>query len=621
MERKHLLLTISLLVVLCGIAFSQSIADYAMAGDKPEGAWVYSERPVRIFSPRESFYDPSQMIDEAGKFHGTSIRWVYFSVRSAKDKEYVNKNNGYARFGDKIRKAGFVLGGTANSGHGETQPGRDRDYLGEELITCDVTSKEYREYTVRDIQRYMDAGCGQIHFDDPSRTYSSVVRMTGGGFSESAIGKFNQYLDKHIAPGLLLSWGISPDDVRSGKFDFMIFVRKIGDPQRVKAKYPELWQQFVDFHAKELESFYNYEKVKAQEYVDSKGYGFRVVFSCNNGSLNKLDGIPYGFEVWDYFQGETSANYTVQTVQHHYNTIRGAREMGKAQYFLASNDWYCVSEQWSPDCGRVPYLFSNQSIVSSFLKYMTELEKAGDDPAKQFAARKTIEQRIPRSLVNSILSHSDWEEMIGEGVPIDPVGRKLYVERSRRAIGLCYATGSAFFAPYDRWIRGYDGLQHGVRFFGRYDEFGDFYAFIEENAALYDDHEEVFVTGDQLEMEYRARGVPASLRPVVLAGGSGDLFAAVRAIARDESSIVVHLVDWKADFENGSEENHYGRMPFSVRLQNVAFGQRPDRPMEMYLLRPGEEPMRLDGVISPGGYTSYDIPTLNPYGVLSQNLP
>lgn len=608
-------------MILGGNSYSQSIADYARPWDKPEGAWVYSERPVRIFSPRESFYDPSQMIDEAGKFHGTSIRWVYFHVRSAKDKEYVNKHNGYARFGDTIRKAGFVLGGTANSGHGETQPGRDRNYLGEKLHVCDVTSKAYRDYTVRDIQKYLDAGCRQIHFDDPDRTYGSVLRMTGGGFSETAVSKFNEYLLDKTYPSRLRSWEISPDDVRSGEFDFMIFVRKAGDPKKVSLKYPRLWQLFVDFHAEQLEEFYKYQKAMAQEYVDQKGFGFKVVFSCNNSSLNKLDGVPYGFEVWDYFQGETSANYTVQTVQHHYNTIRGAREMGKTQYFLASNDWYCVSEEWSPDCGRVPYLFSNDSIVSALNKYSDALQQAGDDPAKQFAARKTIEQRIPRSLVQAMLSHPDWEEMIGEDAPIDPVGRKLYVERSRRAIGLCYATGSAFFAPYDRWIRGYDGLQHGVRFFGKYEEFGDFYAFIEDNAALYDDHEEVFVTGDQLEMEYRARGVPSSLRPVVFAGGSGNLFATVRAIARDESSIVVHLVDWKADFESGSEENHYGRMPFSVRLQNVAFGQRPDRPMEMYLLRPGEEPMRLDGVISSGGYTSYDIPTLNPYGILSPKLP
>lgn len=604
----------------CG--FAGTIAEYAPNVEKPQWAWSYSERPVRIFSPRESLMDPSQMIEEAKRFHATSIRWVYLRLNDA-EKKYAAEQNGYAKFGAKLNDAGLAWGGAARSGRVLNRPeAQDRTYLGEYRDYCDTTSPVYRELMVNDIKRYLDGGSVQIHFDEPDRTLGAVIHLKGGGFSETAVAKFREYLVLNAAADQLDKWGISKGELDSGTFDFADFVKDKGGPGAVKSSMPGLWQMFADFHADELKMFYEYVKAESQKYADSIGYGGDVIFTCNNTSLIQLEGAPYDFDVFEYFMGESSAQYSRQSAEFIYEKIHKAKELGKRQYFLASNDWFCVSEQWSPQCIRVPNLFNNEMVVREFTRYLNAVDRAGNEPAKILAARKTLEQRVPGSFVEAVMMHDNWRQLIGTDQPIDPVGRALYVQRSRRLIALTYSLGSATFAPYDRWIRGYDGVTHGVRFFGTYEEFGDLYRFVRDNAKLYEGFEEVFATGDKMG-PVRSGTLPADAAPVVLSGGSGDLFACVRAKPGDSKApVVVHFVDWKADFGDREMpiDDSYGREPFTARLNNEMFGGSVSRPLKMYLLRPGSSPVRLFGRVDGDGYTSFEMPVLQPYAVLTTEM-
>ncbi len=592
--------------------FARTLADYAQLADAPKGAWKYSERPIRIFSPRESIDDPARMIEEARQFHATSIRWVYLS--HSFDPQSCDPAP-LKQFGQKLKAAGLVWGGAANSGRVGEPYGRDRTYLGQYRNYCDTTSDAYRQYVAKDIQRYLDGGAVQIQFDDPGRTYDGVLYANGGGFSPTAMTKFAAYLKENAKADQLEKWNIPQQD---GTLDFAAFVADKGGPKAVKAEYAELWSMFTDFHAEQLHEFYADLKNQAKAYAEKIGYKGEVIFTCNNTSMNYTEGVPYGFASFDYFLGETSARYTPQTVQAYYNTIRAANVSGKAQYFLASNDWYCVSENWSQQDVRIPYRFSNPAIDAALNRFVRAIDSAANDPAKILSARKTLEKTIPRSLVEAIMIMPDWRDRIGSDEPIDPLGRRLYVQRSRRLIALSYSLGSATLVPYDRWIRGYDGIAHGVRFFGTTDEFGDLYKFIEDNAALYDDHEEVFVTGDTLEQDYRAASLPATA-PVILEGGSGDLVASVRAKPGDaEAGIVVHMVDWKADC---TDPVNAGRKPFTIKLTNAMFAGDATAPLTMTLLIPGAEPATMTGTLTDDGYTVFEIPTLNPYGVLTTVAP
>jgi hypothetical protein len=175
--------------------------------------------------------------------------------------------------------------------------------------------------------------------------------------------------------------------------------------------------------------------------------------------------------------------------------------------------------------------------------------------------------------------------------------RKTYVAITRRIIATSYACGSATIVPWDVWRRGTE------RFFGTVEEFGDIYEMVDQSSELFDDHEEVFAVGPDIEPQF-AEGLK---EPVVqLAGPSEDVLATVRAVPRDkEASIVLHLVDWSLNPE-----------PFRLFIRNDLCGGSPDRVLDAELLLPGDKPISLAGSLSDDGRTGFHVPRLSPYGLV-----
>ncbi len=175
--------------------------------------------------------------------------------------------------------------------------------------------------------------------------------------------------------------------------------------------------------------------------------------------------------------------------------------------------------------------------------------------------------------------------------------RKTYVAITRRIIASSYACGSATIVPWDVWRLGTE------RFFGTVEEFGDIYRMVHRFPELFDDHEEVFAVGPDIEPQF-AHGLKELV--VCLAGASDKVLVTVRAVPKKaNAAIVVHLVDWSENPE-----------PFELFINNGLCGGSPNGTLEAELVLPGDKPDLLAGTIQDDGHTRFEVPRLSPYCLL-----
>lgn len=166
---------------------------------------------------------------------------------------------------------------------------------------------------------------------------------------------------------------------------------------------------------------------------------------------------------------------------------------------------------------------------------------------------------------------------------------------NRQVMAYSYAVGGHMVMPWDVYV------PNSPRFFGDPNDYNDITAFVRENAELFDDYETASFLGPGL-----FDASTALLEPMLVAGGSGQIYAIARAIPDDETApIVVHLVDWDAS-----------PIAFELRLRNEMFGWSTDEEIVAQLLRPGFADLSLTGTLLAGGYTSFALPALSPYGLL-----
>jgi hypothetical protein len=171
--------------------------------------------------------------------------------------------------------------------------------------------------------------------------------------------------------------------------------------------------------------------------------------------------------------------------------------------------------------------------------------------------------------------------------------RAMYVDVTRKTIATSYACGTVTLIPWDVWRSQTD------RFFGTAGEFGDLYRIVRDHPDWFDDHEEVFAVGPEIEPQY-AEGLTRA--PVKFQSRFDRLLVAVRAVPGDRSRpIVLHFVDWA----DNSPDN------FDVRLRNDLFGWPADAPIEATMVLPGHSQRTIIGR-SRDGWTHFRIPQLGP---------
>ncbi len=201
----------------------------------------------------------------------------------------------------------------------------------------------------------------------------------------------------------------------------------------------------------------------------------------------------------------------------------------------------------------------------------------------------------------------------------------------RKVIATSYAVGGLCQVPWDLFEQTRDGLG---RYFGDPADYADLFGMVRAGGRFLTDYDDAGAYGPDIESDGRyAGGEPLRIR-----GGSGELYAFVRAKPMDYAApVVVHLVDWSEDPE-----------PAVVRVRNAAFF--PGKELRITLRVPDAydremhegaeikaQAMRGSGeylgtaqqaayetlVVSrelssthDDGYTRVEVPSLSPWGIL-----
>ena len=183
--------------------------------------------------------------------------------------------------------------------------------------------------------------------------------------------------------------------------------------------------------------------------------------------------------------------------------------------------------------------------------------------------------------------------------------------RTRRSIATAYACGGLCMVPWDTFMP-----RDAPRYFGTPEQYADLYGFIRAGAEYLDGYEEAAAVGKTIQDD-RYGPTP----PVAIRGGSGDVWAFVRAQpGRPEAPVAVHLIDW------GEPK------PFTVALRNAHFFG-PEQLTVRLLVPPEFDRAAHDKADQTGDYsplamtidvksraedgaTMVEIPPLEPWGIL-----
>ena len=177
--------------------------------------------------------------------------------------------------------------------------------------------------------------------------------------------------------------------------------------------------------------------------------------------------------------------------------------------------------------------------------------------------------------------------------------RSTDVDLNRKVIAYTYALGTHMVAPWDVYLGGNTG--QGDRFFGDPNDYVDLFGFVLNHAELYDGYESAADVGPGI-VDSRI----AAWDPIIISGGSGEVYANARAVPDDPvAPVVIHLVDW-SDSPLG----------FTLQLRNEMFQWPVSIVMPAELLLPDGSELALTGTVDESGYTELSVSALEPYGLL-----
>jgi hypothetical protein len=184
--------------------------------------------------------------------------------------------------------------------------------------------------------------------------------------------------------------------------------------------------------------------------------------------------------------------------------------------------------------------------------------------------------------------------------------------RTRQTIATAYACGGLCMVAWDVYMP-----RDAPRYFGTPEQYADLFGFIRANAAYLDGYEDAAVVGKGMKNDRYGPSPPVAVR-----GGSGDVWAFVRARPGEpEAPVAIHLIEW------GSESK-----PFALALKNAGFFG--PKPLSLQLFVPSQydraahQKAEQTGDFSPlakavelkaemqGGLTTVEVPALNPWGIL-----
>jgi hypothetical protein len=253
---------------------------------------------------------------------------------------------------------------------------------------------------------------------------------------------------------------------------------------------------------------------------------------------------------------------------------------------------------------HVPFSFNNNSTInqSSFLVTLPEVDFWLGETSEE---NSQIASGGPQTVYGYIKNAEEvgmYQMFTGpnDGLAFLP-SRNEFLQVTRAAYSATYASGGTMLVPWDKFRK--DGAD---RFYATEEEFSDLTNLISDNRALFNDHEEVFAVGTGLAPQF-AEGL--TTEPARLNGAGIDVMITVRAVPNDpDAPIAVHMVDYK--YYNPDDT-------ITVDLHNELFGWNPDLKMYAQLMILGEDPIWVSGILGVDGYTTFDIPELLPYGLLS----
>lgn len=183
-------------------------------------------------------------------------------------------------------------------------------------------------------------------------------------------------------------------------------------------------------------------------------------------------------------------------------------------------------------------------------------------------------------------------------------------QRIRQSTATAYAAGGIGRVPWDTYMP-----NNAPRFFGAPEKYADLFGFVRACAALIDDYEDVFAAGGNVHDTRWEDEMP----PVTMTGGTGEVYAFVRAKPKEpRAPIVIHLVEWADEPQ-----------PFQITIEPAAFFS--GRPVRWRLMTPAPhdarhhrrawetkdyERLREVTELAQGPVGTLELPALSPWGIL-----
>ncbi|MCC5807786.1 MAG: hypothetical protein JJU00_15785 [Opitutales bacterium] len=274
--------------------------------------------------PAGSQMDPFQAVRD---FHATRLEWTYIDFNE-RDRENIKR----------VRRMGVVFGGAGSASlHGSIrnfpQQPRDTHMLdleGNPIVQPhmrawdefrgigDPSNPAFYEHHLAYYRRIIDWGAETLHRDEPESPVFAAERY-GGGFSETGVAGFREWLADNLDAAELASLGI--EDVAT--FDYAEHLRAMGAPVGddfarfdcpVKPHWVRYWEDTTT-------AFWSRFLAEIKDYSSKN-----LTFSANNSSL----------QMWESYHREFDfaiSELLLETANpvHIWERSRIGREVGKVQ--------------------------------------------------------------------------------------------------------------------------------------------------------------------------------------------------------------------------------------------------------------------------------------------------
>lgn len=244
--------------------------------------------------PLGSLMDPFQAIRD---FHATRLEWTYIDFNE-RDRENIRR----------VRNMGVIFGGAGSASlHGSIRnfPQQPReihmlDLDGNPVVQPhmrqwdefrgigDPSNPAFYEHHLAYFRRLIDWGSETLHRDEPESPVFAAERF-GGGFSETGVAGFREWLASHLDPAELADLGIG--DITT--FDYGDHLRAAGAPVGDDlARFPcPLRPHWVRYWQDTTQAFWNRFIAEIKDYG-----GPNLTFSANNSSLQMWESYHREFD-------------------------------------------------------------------------------------------------------------------------------------------------------------------------------------------------------------------------------------------------------------------------------------------------------------------------------------